>query len=146
MTPAAALRIVKFVHTPAVAVFAGCIFAILVLAWAGEFRLVLIAAALVVGETVALVLNGWRCPLTGVAARYADDRRDNFDIYLPAWLARHNKSFSAGCSSPRCFSLLCAGCIGRSEANRCGITSQARRRQTHSPEYRPRLSIRRRRL
>jgi hypothetical protein len=32
-----------------------------------------------------------RCPLTGVAARYTDDRRDNFDIYLPLWLARYNK-------------------------------------------------------
>jgi hypothetical protein len=29
-----------------------------------------------------------RCPLTGIAARYTDDRRDNFDIYLPPWLAR----------------------------------------------------------
>jgi polyferredoxin len=49
------------------------------------------AAELVIGETVVLVLNGWRCPFTGVAARYTDDRRDNFDIFLPAWLARHNK-------------------------------------------------------
>jgi hypothetical protein len=32
-----------------------------------------------------------RCPLTGVAARFTDDRRDNFDIYLPLWLARYNK-------------------------------------------------------
>jgi hypothetical protein len=32
-----------------------------------------------------------RCPLTDLAARYTDDRRDNFDIYLPEWLARHNK-------------------------------------------------------
>jgi hypothetical protein len=32
-----------------------------------------------------------RCPLTDVAARYIEDRRDNFDIYLPIWLARHNK-------------------------------------------------------
>jgi hypothetical protein len=42
------------------------------------------AAELVIGETVVLVLNGWRCPFTGVAARYTDDRRDNFDIFLPA--------------------------------------------------------------
>jgi len=27
----------------------------------------------------------------GVAERYTDDRRDNFDIYLPLWLARYNK-------------------------------------------------------
>jgi hypothetical protein len=30
--------------------------------------------------------------LTGIAARYTDDRRANFDIYLPEWLARHNKT------------------------------------------------------
>jgi hypothetical protein len=28
---------------------------------------------------------------TAVAARYTDDRRVNFDIYLPEWLARYNK-------------------------------------------------------
>ena len=32
------------------------------------------------------------CPLTSIAARYTDDRRANFDIYLPEWLARHNKA------------------------------------------------------
>ena len=26
-----------------------------------------------------------------LAARYTDDRRANFDIYLPVWLARYNK-------------------------------------------------------
>lgn len=31
------------------------------------------------------------CPLTVVARRYAAPDRDNFDIYLPNWLARHNK-------------------------------------------------------
>jgi len=36
-------------------------------------------------------LNRWRCPLTAVAARYTDDRRANFDMYLPEWLARYNK-------------------------------------------------------
>lgn len=35
--------------------------------------------------------NRGRCPLTTIAARYTDDRRDNFDIYLPLWLARYNK-------------------------------------------------------
>ncbi len=29
--------------------------------------------------------------LVAVAARYTVDRRDNFGIYLPEWLARHNK-------------------------------------------------------
>ena len=29
--------------------------------------------------------------LTGVAARYTSARADNFDIYLPLWLARYNQ-------------------------------------------------------
>jgi hypothetical protein len=30
---------------------------------------------------------------TGPAdSSYTDDRRDNFDIYLPVWIARHNKA------------------------------------------------------
>jgi len=40
---------------------------------------------------VVLWLNQWSCPLTAVAARHADDRRANFDIYLPEWLARYKK-------------------------------------------------------
>jgi hypothetical protein len=42
-------------------------------------------------EVLVLAFNRWRCPLTDVAARHTSDRRDNFDIYLPEWLARHNK-------------------------------------------------------
>jgi hypothetical protein len=40
---------------------------------------------------VVLWLNRWSCPLTAVAARYTEDRRANFDIYLPEWLAQYNK-------------------------------------------------------
>ena len=47
--------------------------------------------AAVAVEVVILALNRMRCPLTNVAERYTDDRRDNFDIYLPLWLARYNK-------------------------------------------------------
>lgn len=46
---------------------------------------------IVLAETLVLALNGWQCPLTAMAARYTDDRRANFDIYLPLWLARYNK-------------------------------------------------------
>jgi hypothetical protein len=42
-------------------------------------------------EVLILAFNEWRCPLTPVAARYTSDRRDNFDIFLPEWLARYNK-------------------------------------------------------
>ena len=90
--PAASLRTVKIVHTIAWAFFASCIFAIPIAAWRGNFTLVVVLTAIVFVEVGILVVNGWRCPLTGVAARYTDDRRDNFDIYLPLWVARYNKT------------------------------------------------------
>jgi hypothetical protein len=85
------LAAVKLVHTIVWAAFAGCILAIPVAAWHGDFRIAAWLVAIVAVEVAILVLNGLRCPLTAVAARYTDDRRDNFDIYLPEWLARHNK-------------------------------------------------------
>jgi len=85
------LLAVKLLHTAVWAVFAGCILAIPVLAWQGRFGAATILAVLVLGEVVVLSFNRWSCPLTVVAARYTDDRRANFDIYLPEWLARYNK-------------------------------------------------------
>ena len=85
------LRAVKLLHTVVWAVFAGCIVAIPVLAWRSQFKLAAVLAGVVLLEVVVLWLNGWRCPLTDVAARYTQDRRANFDIYLPEWLARYNK-------------------------------------------------------
>jgi hypothetical protein len=40
---------------------------------------------------MVLPFNHFKCPLTDIAARFTTDRRDNFDIYLPLWLACHNK-------------------------------------------------------
>jgi polyferredoxin len=87
----AALKAVKAVHTIVWAFFAACIVAIPLASWRDEHGVAAWLAGIVSVEVVVLVLNGWRCPLTSVAARYTDDRRENFDIYLPLWLARHNK-------------------------------------------------------
>ncbi len=83
--------------------FAACILAIPWFAWKRELGVALVLIAIVSCEVAVLFLNRMRCPLTAVAARYTDDRRDNFDIYLPEWLARYNKlifgtSFGAGCA------------------------------------------------
>jgi hypothetical protein len=43
-------------------------------------------------ECAVLALNRGHCPLTDLAARYTEERTDNFDIYLPLWLARRNKA------------------------------------------------------
>ena len=93
MTDAAArrMRAIRVLHTAVWAVFAGCIVAIPVLAWQGRFGAAAMLAVLVLGEVVVLWINRWSCPLTGVAARYTDDRSANFDVYLPEWLARYNK-------------------------------------------------------
>jgi polyferredoxin len=85
------LRFVRTLHTIIWAFFAGCVVVIPVLAWAGMFSHASIFIGIVLIEVLILAVNRWHCPLTTVAARYTGDRRDNFDIYLPEWLARHNK-------------------------------------------------------
>lgn len=90
-SPALSLRALKAVHTLAWALFAGCILALPVAAWREDFALATVLIGVVLVEVLILLANRMRCPLTAVAARFTEDRRDNFDIYLPLWLARHNK-------------------------------------------------------
>jgi hypothetical protein len=46
---------------------------------------------IILAECGVLAFNEGRCPLTNFAAPFTTNRADNFDIYLPNWLARHNK-------------------------------------------------------
>ena len=87
----AVLKAIKVVHTVVWALFAGCILAIPIASLYGDNRAALWLVAIVFGEVAVLAANKWRCPLTALAARYTTDRRANFDIYLPEWLAKHNK-------------------------------------------------------
>jgi len=82
---------VRVLHTVAWAFFASCIVAIPILAWREQVLQAGILCGVVFAEVLVLLANDWRCPLTPVAARYTTDRRDNFDIFLPEWLARYNK-------------------------------------------------------
>lgn len=91
MSEARSLRIVKLVHTVVWAFFAAAVIAIPIAALLGRYSQAFVLIAVVLIEVVILLVNGWRCPLTTVAERYTDSRRDNFDIYLPEWLARYNK-------------------------------------------------------
>jgi len=86
------LRTIKLVHTVIWAFFAGCILAIPLFAHRGELVVAVALVAVVAVEVLVLAFNGMRCPLTDVAARRTAERQDNFDIFLPAWLARHNKA------------------------------------------------------
>lgn len=91
MSPLSALRVIKLVHTVVWAFFAGAIVAIPYAAWLGRFGWVVVLTAIVLVEVAILAFNGLRCPLTDVAARHTENRRANFDIYLPLWLAAYNK-------------------------------------------------------
>jgi hypothetical protein len=50
-----------------------------------------ICLGLIALEGLTLLAFKRMCPVTLVARRYSDSDRDNFDIYLPNWLARYNK-------------------------------------------------------
>lgn len=47
---------------------------------------------LIVLEGMVLLIFNKVCPLTIVARKYSDSPKDNFDIYLPNWLAKWNKT------------------------------------------------------
>jgi hypothetical protein len=91
MKPESRLIAVKLLHTLVWVFFVACIAGIPAAAALREFRWAAILAALVAVECAVIALNRGRCPLTDVAGRYTEQREDNFDIYLPLWLARYNK-------------------------------------------------------
>src|SRR4029078_9806792 len=91
MQPGPKLRAVKLLHSTAWAFFAVCIVMLPFAAWQDRFDIAAMLILIVLAEVLVLAFNGFRCPLTAIAARYTEDRRDNFDIYLPLWLARYNK-------------------------------------------------------
>jgi len=90
------LTVIKLLHTVVWAIFVACILGIFVFAHKGHLTSSLLLIAIVMGEVAVLVWNRMRCPLTDVAARYTTDRAENFDIYLPHWLAKHNKTVFGG--------------------------------------------------
>jgi hypothetical protein len=85
------LTFIKVLHTALWGLLAGCILALPILAFFHYFELALVITALIIIECGVLALNRGRCPLTDLAARYTQERSDNFDIFLPNWLARYNK-------------------------------------------------------
>jgi hypothetical protein len=50
-----------------------------------------ICVGLVLLEGLVLLLFKWFCPLTVIARKYSDSNKNNFDIFLPNWLAKYNK-------------------------------------------------------
>src|SRR5210317_1072215 len=86
------LLTIKIIHT---AVWLFFVFVIFYVLYSGIRNHVTIytwiGIALVLGEGLTLIFFKMFCPLTLVARKYSDSDMDNFDIFLPNWLARHNK-------------------------------------------------------
>jgi hypothetical protein len=87
---------IKIAHTAIWAVMASAILTIPFAALRGRFRVAGWLTALILVECAVLGLNHGRCPLTDMAARFTTNRAANFDIYLPLWLAEHNKTIFGG--------------------------------------------------
>ena len=85
------LKVIKLLHS---AVWLFMVSCILLIPWAAlerRFHLAALLVAVILIECAVLAVNGGKCPLTSIAAQYTEDRADNFDIFLPLWLARYNK-------------------------------------------------------
>lgn len=84
---------IKTVHT---IIWALYVFIIGYIVYAGIFNKIDIylftAIGLVFLEGIILLFFRWKCPFTVLGYNYSDNHEVGFDIFLPKWLAKHNKS------------------------------------------------------
>jgi hypothetical protein len=75
-------------------------------------KFVWIGMGCIVVEWIVLLYFHWQCPFTILARKYSDSTKDNFDIYIPNWLAKYNKPIYI-----TLFSLIAAGLLLRMVIN-----------------------------
>ncbi|MEQ6120757.1 hypothetical protein [Reichenbachiella sp. MALMAid0571] len=86
------LQIIKGVHTIIWFFFVAVIFYVVYSGLVDKVNIITwICIAAVLAEGLVLLLFKMFCPLTVLARKYSSSEKANFDIYLPLWLARHNK-------------------------------------------------------
>jgi hypothetical protein len=92
LTNSQKLLVIKIVHTLIWVFFNVVIFYLLYAVLTNRIdKWVWICLGLIVLEGIVLLVFQKMCPITVVARKYSDSTRDNFDIFLPNWLARYNK-------------------------------------------------------
>ena len=92
MRPSVKLIAIKLIHTFIWLCFVIVIFFILYSGITNNINtFTWVAIGLIIGEGLVLVIFKMFCPLTLWARKFSDSQKDNFDIFLPNWLARHNK-------------------------------------------------------
>ncbi len=86
------LKLIKALHTLVWIFFNVVIFYMLYAVLADKIdKWLWIGLGLVILEGLTLLFFKFFCPLTIMARQYSDSTKDNFDIYLPNWLARYTK-------------------------------------------------------
>lgn len=92
MGPHTKLLIIKWVHTLIWVFFVAVIFYLLYCGISNTINLYTwLGIGLIIGEGLVLLIFKMFCPLTVLARKFSDSERANFDIFLPEWLAKHNK-------------------------------------------------------
>ena len=86
------LIIIKSVHTLVWLFFNAVIFFLFYAVVTNKIdKWVWIGIGLFALEGIVLVLCKMVCPLTIIARKYSNSVKENFDIFLPNWLAKYNK-------------------------------------------------------
>ena len=89
----AKLTLIKIIHTLIWIFFNFVIFYMLYAAIANKLDIWLwIGYGFVFLEGLILLAFKSHCPLNLMARKYTNSPKDNFDIYLPSWLAKYTKS------------------------------------------------------
>ena len=92
MTNKSKLILIKIIHTAVWIFFNVVIFYMLYAVTANKIDFLLwICYTLIAIEGIVLLIFKLFCPLTIWARKYSASTKENFDIYLPNWLAKNNK-------------------------------------------------------
>jgi hypothetical protein len=92
MTSSNKLLAIKIIHTLVWLFFNVVIFYLLYAVIVNKIdKWVWICIGFVILEGLVLVAFKMFCPLTVIARKYSQSEKDNFDIFLPNWLAKYNK-------------------------------------------------------
>lgn len=91
------LMLVKTIHTLIWVFFNVVIFYMLYAVIVNKLdKWLWIGYGLILLEGITLLVFKFFCPLTLIARKYSTSTKDNFDIYLPNWLAKYNKLIYTG--------------------------------------------------
>jgi hypothetical protein len=107
------LTLIKAIHTVIWVFFNGVIFYMLYAVITNQLNLWLwIGYGSILLEGLILLMFKSHCPLNLMARKYSTSTKSNFDIYLPAWLAKYTKLIYTSI-----FAVICMITLYKLEAN-----------------------------